>query len=462
MELKLLQKSNNNIMLITCLLTILLSNLTRAQTLVSNPTINTAGDTEKKITKLKLDSTIIERFDLNNNSKVEKLKDIFIYNNNGYVVSETRFGWNDSLKTWQKMNNYSYEYNLLNKKSKEELTVWNSKTNEVNTSSIGIFFYDSLGNLKSRQYETTSYGFFIKSRYDYDYFNSNKLKSILSYGWNKADSVWTNNTLEENIYDSTMRKYNKISSRWDNQKMSFIAWQKREVTLDVNENPVTEFIYNYENSRWVLNSKNQSSYLSINQCSSLINYRDWDSVTNKWQNAIKTEKTFDPTGNFIEENIYNYNNQQWVSTSNTSWTYNNGYLINNILYPRLSEKLQYYSFVNIPKLMISKEFINNVWVNKEKAEYYYSNSTINSVSELNEFKNILYPNPTTGAINLESNKVIKAFKVYDLFGNIAIEQSSNSISRIDLSEIKDGIYFLYLTSDDDKVSKSKIVKNAAR
>lgn len=458
MELKRLQKSNSNIVIIACLVTILFSNLTLAQTFVTTPNINTAGDTEKKVTKLKLDSTIIERYDLNNNSKVERLKDVFVYNNNGYVVSETRFGWNDSLKIWQKMNSYSYEYNLLNKKSKEELTIWNSKTSEVNGTSISSFLYDSLGNLKSRQYESISFGFFIKSRFDYDYFNNNKLKSILSYGWNKVDSVWFNNTFEENIYDSTMRSYNKISSRWDNQKTSFIAWQRREVSLDLNENPVTEFIYNYENSKWVLNSKIQSSYLSFNQCSSSIYHRDWDSVANNWQIISKTEKAFDPSGNFIEENIYYNKNQQWVSTGNTLWTYDNGYLINNILYPRLSEKLQYYSFVNIPKLMISKEFVNNVWVNKEKAEYYYSNGTINSVKEPNEFTYNVFPNPTTGVINLESNREIGELKVYDLLGNLILERLANTNSKIDLTETKSGIYFLYLISKDGMIFKSKIIK----
>jgi len=74
-------------------------------------------------------------------------------------------------------------------------------------------------------------------------------------------------------------------------------------------------------------------------------------------------------------------------------------------------------------------------------------------SESNSIR--VYPNPTIDKIYVETNKEYKA-KIYDLFNNLVY--SSNTNKPINLSNIKSGIYLLYILDGNKLVKYQKIVK----
>ena len=92
------------------------------------------------------------------------------------------------------------------------------------------------------------------------------------------------------------------------------------------------------------------------------------------------------------------------------------------------------------------------------AGYMYSIST--GIAE-NETNNIsIYPNPTTGIVDLDFNyqkyNSVKV-EVYDMFGKNVMTSKDNW--RLDLTQLSNGIYTLAITLDNKKPYYTKIVLN---
>ncbi len=77
---------------------------------------------------------------------------------------------------------------------------------------------------------------------------------------------------------------------------------------------------------------------------------------------------------------------------------------------------------------------------------------INAVSE-KEFS--IYPNPTNGRINIETNKQIKKITILNISGKIILETTN---TEIDLSKQKTGTYFLKIETENDIFTEKIVVE----
>lgn len=68
----------------------------------------------------------------------------------------------------------------------------------------------------------------------------------------------------------------------------------------------------------------------------------------------------------------------------------------------------------------------------------------------------LYPNPTTGKLNLPSNLLFSNYRVLNIHGQRVLE--GNYSNSIDLSELIDGIYTVVLLDNENMIHQQKIVK----
>ena len=59
----------------------------------------------------------------------------------------------------------------------------------------------------------------------------------------------------------------------------------------------------------------------------------------------------------------------------------------------------------------------------------------------------IYPNPTSGIVNIESNEVLNKIEVFNMLGSL-VEVYGNE-KQIDLSNLKSGLYLLRFTSEND-------------
>jgi len=76
-----------------------------------------------------------------------------------------------------------------------------------------------------------------------------------------------------------------------------------------------------------------------------------------------------------------------------------------------------------------------------------------------ELSNIFYPNPSSGIVQIsnEYNNRFKSFDLYNLIGKkVKAFQNTNTL---DISDLKDGYYFVRITDLHNQVFSTRIVKS---
>jgi hypothetical protein len=93
------------------------------------------------------------------------------------------------------------------------------------------------------------------------------------------------------------------------------------------------------------------------------------------------------------------------------------------------------------------------------AELYFYNGLPTSLQEGAEVLTniILYPNPTTDLVNITSSDVIISKRIYNAFGQM-IQDIQGESTKIDVSEYKEGLYFVVITTKNEKSKKLKFIK----
>lgn len=85
--------------------------------------------------------------------------------------------------------------------------------------------------------------------------------------------------------------------------------------------------------------------------------------------------------------------------------------------------------------------------------------SLNSLS-VNDVKNndtfTVYPNPTTGIINIKNDKKIRSVEVTSISGQLISTKVTDQ--KVDISDAPKGVYFLKTTFDDGKTALKKIIK----
>lgn len=76
------------------------------------------------------------------------------------------------------------------------------------------------------------------------------------------------------------------------------------------------------------------------------------------------------------------------------------------------------------------------------------------VDDLYENRFMLYPNPTTDRIYVETNEIINEINVLNLTGNIVIK--SNNTNNIDASNLASGVYFMKVKTEKGEIIKKFI------
>lgn len=92
---------------------------------------------------------------------------------------------------------------------------------------------------------------------------------------------------------------------------------------------------------------------------------------------------------------------------------------------------------------------------------YYTSVPANLGLEESELINLLlFPNPATGSIHINSDEVISNVEVYQLSGELAMQQAANNTSlEMDLSALNTGMYLVKVYGKNGAVSVKRISKN---
>ena len=91
---------------------------------------------------------------------------------------------------------------------------------------------------------------------------------------------------------------------------------------------------------------------------------------------------------------------------------------------------------------------------------FYESQNLTSIVDLKEQEVLVFPNPVTSSLVIKSGSVrIAEYRLCDLTGKKILQgQVYSSNEKIDLTDIKDGTYFLHLFGEGKEESRQKIIK----
>lgn len=176
----------------------------------------------------------------------------------------------------------------------------------------------------------------------------------------------------------------------------------------------------------------------------------------------------------IDENKYDVNSLQLISSSHPSQTTVHGNVA-EFSFPKINLKMAkdppVGSHGNILfKIKTAADLVTGDHVEKEAEIYFDYNAPIETEKAETIFKSLgvkdhevdksvaLYPNPTNGNVNINSNTTIRSIELFDVQGRIlqtVIED--NNAAQIDLSNKANGLYFIRITTEAG-VKVEKLIK----
>lgn len=81
-----------------------------------------------------------------------------------------------------------------------------------------------------------------------------------------------------------------------------------------------------------------------------------------------------------------------------------------------------------------------------------------STDDFNVLSFNVYPNPTTGIINVETTEQLSAYTIYDATGRVVRERMFDSSNQINLENTSNGVYFIRITTVEGNAGTVKVVK----
>jgi hypothetical protein len=266
--------------------------------------------------------------------------------------------------------------------------------------------------------------------------------------WNPIDKIWGYQYIIHYNYDSLNKVISQIDTNHNGQDYSVY---KTDYLYDDYGNILNSNMSRLQNSIWTPNSKYDyfidSVDMSIFSISSI-----WDEGINNYTKSSKQIYSFENNGKTKVISNYSWNNITWVLVTRDVFTFND---------PEFNEEIAYpagVSFIKQPiSTILSQHRSDSNWQNIALQTYYYSPfKASTSTSELTETNINIYPNPSNGIVNINTNEIIESINITDVNGKLIHHQTCNS--PIDLSQHVKGIYFMNIISEKGVVNK-KIVLN---
>lgn len=254
-------------------------------------------------------------------------------------------------------------------------------------------------------------------RRSYTYNEENKKLSMLQEKW--VTGVWRNEMKTTYTYDLGSNNY-IVLAEYSDEGGPWTYGSKMSYTCDMNENWLEMLFEQWENSHW--NILGKIEYINDAQGNILSEtFLNW--LGDTWVNDSRKIYTYDTYGNALSGINEKWQGGSWIPDMQTSYLY---------------YKREYLCILNIP-------------VYRYDATY---RSFTSGLDDLNKNRNFfsISPNPANNQIriDLEKNSLNPAeMTIMDLTGKIVRKETlKTQQSRIDLSNLENGLYFLHIMGNN--------------
>lgn len=166
---------------------------------------------------------------------------------------------------------------------------------------------------------------------------------------------------------------------------------------------------------------------------------------------------------FGQVQYYTTNNficsRQAVNTFKMNWGNSTG---NNLRYISATNDIIIDGSLTQNSIDFDGTIINGYSIVSKYTEVFiakFNNSTLGlediTLAEVN-----IYPNPTTGIINLSSDlNSITEIEIYELTGKLVLSKKDDSIKKVDISHLSKGLYVVKIIDSEQKIKIEKLIKN---
>ncbi len=234
------------------------------------------------------------------------------------------------------------------------------------------------------------------------------------------------------------------------EKLSF--WDNEISEIDVSENTnITLLSFESTNINNIDISQNvnlEILYCGINELSDLNVSQNLNLKVLAIENNLLTN--LDISQNLLLEKLWCYQNEflqnlNIANGNNSNLTNFNATENPNLICIQVDDE----DYANIQDCNLDPPY--NGWCKDDSASY--SEKCILGIED-NAFINFaIYPIPTQGVLNIESQRPIETVKIYNLQGQLIKEDSNRSV---DVSQLTTGLYFVHVIVDGKTVTKKFI------
>lgn len=343
-----------------------------------------------------------------------------VYDAGNNLISYIRQKWDGAA--WVNYEQRTYTYDANNNNTSVLYAYWDGGS--WLNSDLYTYNFDANNNEISLVIQYWQSGAWVNF---YQYFstydvNNNKTNQRCQL-WNT--SLWQNSWQTDYTYDVNNNMTGLLNSKWISS-----AWvnnyQNINMNYDVNNNMISRLSQNWVGSAWVDNWRGVYTYNTNNNITGGFEEK-WTGST--WVNDWQFADTYDVNNNQLSEIGQSWNDTAWVNSYQYSYTYD----ANNF------------------KIIYTYKSWNDAGTKVTEGDsiYYYFH-TVAGINDLStQGKSItIYPNPAKDYIVIAGveNSVIE---IFDIHGELIRKLVSTSTeTRININDLKAGVYFISARNDE--------------
>ncbi|KQC33519.1 hypothetical protein AAU57_09470 [Nonlabens sp. YIK11] len=350
------------------------------------------------------------------------------YDSSDNLIQETALRWESSTASWIPEYQDTYEYNANRRATLLISQVYNSTSGTFVNDYRDIYTYNSKGDLVEIRSEE-----FVNGSYQNEFrltasYSNNRLTSFIEYVWD--------------------------GSQWVAEDRAFINYN----TNGSISNLVGETLVN---GVWQTDYRDTLTYNNSNQLVRKI-FENWNGSSYDLDEEF--DYTYDNNGNLTIE-VTDFDFTESGPSNRETYIYDTNVLMSNIANPFRDKTGTEYLFEDFPYV---NKILEQRYQDYDSSTMSYEDVSSKTVYDYNSTLGVespealastinVYPNPTTGLLNIEStNFEIARVDVYSVLGSKVL--SSNN-QNVDLSNVTAGVYFVQIANKEGQLSNHKIVKN---
>jgi len=393
-------------------------------------------------------------------AKMEKSFSTYDENLNCIKYEVMKFDGLDWLPYWQHIITYNSDNNLTSLTFQQ----YKSSTSSWDDNYRDIYEFDSRGYL-ILSLEQSNHSNVWKNGYRNVYINNDSGKVLTSVlqSYDTPSSKWINSGKTENEYNINNLLLSKSDFVWNTNTLTWDKSVKEINTYDGNGNLLTHTQYMGNTGDWVEYNKYSFSYNGSDVASKLILY--WNDVLSQWDIDSKFEYTYNLNDSLLSLNyflwnpdslawednykvvsVYNGNGDmelktfsQWISGT---WVDQDRTIY--VLDAHRNRIRETYDLWDVP---------TSNWITQTNNYYYWEqyegNQEINDPEK--QYAVVVYPNPVSTYLTVESPFKVQEMKLYNGIGQIALSLvPSENRFNLDVSTLDNGLYFLQLETAKGK------------